>query len=160
MAIQRFRCKKCARCFNWLPPFLLPHKHYTISELAGAIEAYALKDAGQMKTWQTQETAEFSLETFRRWAACFRQLAPTLLKQARQLLAELKPGWRYEKDQRLFKAAIPAGKEELYQLFVLRDYFTSLITAKDYLPWLLFLRSTRFGVGMVGAKRDNVHQPP
>lgn len=123
--------------------------------MAPAIEAYALEGNGQVKTWQAQEMAAFSLETFRRWVACFRGLAPSFLRKARQLLAELKSGWKYEKDQRLFKAAVPDVKEELYQLFVLRDYFTSLIAAEDFLPWLVFLRSTRFGVGAAGLKRDN-----
>lgn len=158
--IQRFKCSSCGRTFNFLPPFLLPHKHYTVPEMAPAIAAYALGETGQVKTWQTQESAECSLETFRRWVTCFRQLAPDLLRRVRKLLAELKPGWKFEKDRRLFTAAVPEVKEVLYQLFVLRDYFTSLITAEDYLPWLLFLRSTRFRADGKGLKRDNLSQPP
>ncbi|MBU0673000.1 MAG: hypothetical protein KJ732_08250 [Candidatus Margulisbacteria bacterium] len=125
-----------------------------------AIEAYALGDVGQIKTWQAQETAEFSLETFRRWVASFRQLAPDLLKRVRQLLAKMKPDWKFEKDKRLFKATVADVKAELYQIFVLRDYFEHLIAKEDYLPWLIFLRSTRFGADGRGLKRDNGSHPP
>jgi len=125
-----------------------------------AIEAYALGDVGQIKTWQAQETAEFSLETFRRWVASFRQLAPDLLKRVRQLLAKMKPDWKFEKDKRLFKATVADVKAELYQIFVLRDYFEHLIAKEDYLPWLIFLRSTRFGADGSGLKRDNGSHPP
>lgn len=148
----------CGRCFNFLPPFLLPYKHYTVSDLAPAIEAYALGSDGQVKTWSArggQEMAEFSLETFRRWVVCFKQLAPDLLKRVRKLLAEMRPGWKFEKDRRLFKATIPDVKAGLYQLFVLREYFTSLIPAEDYLPWLIFMRSTRFANDGGGIIRNN-----
>lgn len=161
--IQRFKCSRCGRTVSFLPPFLLPHKHYTITDLAPAIEAYALGDTGQVKTWLAggeREAAEFSLETFRRWVVCFRQLAPDILKRVRKLLAELKPGWRFEKDQRLFSAAVPEVKADLYQLFILREYFSTLVAAEDYLPWLLFLRSTRFRADGKGLKRDNSPKPP
>lgn len=108
-----------------------------------------------MKTWQAQETAEFSLETFRRWVVCFQEMAPNLLRKARKLLAEMKPGWKYEKDRRLFKTTVPDVKAELYQLFVLREYFNYLVAEEDYFPWLIFLRSTRFGADGKGLTRDN-----
>lgn len=158
--IQRFLCKKCRRTFGFLPPFLLPHKHYTVSDLAPAIEAYALGGTGQVKTWQGQETTEFSMETFRRWTACFRKLAPVFLRRVRQLLAEMRPGWRFENDRRLFKTTVPEVKVELYRLFILRDYFNHLLAMEDYLPWLIFLQSTRFGVEGRKLKRDNLSNPP
>lgn len=160
MLIQRFLCKQCRRTFGFLPPFLFPHKHYTVSDLAPAIESYALGSVGLVKTYQEQETAEFSMETFRRWITCFRKLAPNLLKNVRQLLADMRPGWKFEKDRRLFNPAVPDVKRELYRLFVLRDYLSSLIAAEDYLPWLLFLESTRFGVDGMRLKRDNTNRPP
>lgn len=117
-------------------------------------------DNGQVKTWQTQTTAECSLETFRRWIVCLKQLAPGFLKGLRKLLAEMKPGWKFEKDRRLFKPLTHHAKAELYQLFVLRDYVPRLIAREDYWPWLNFLKSTRFGADGMGLKRDNLSQPP
>jgi len=131
-----------------------------LSDLAPAIEVYALGNVGQVKSWQEQATAEFSLETFRRWVGCLKGLAPNLLKMVRQLLAEIKPGWRYEKDARLFKPCLQSAKAELYQFFVLRDYFDHLIAREDYLPWLIFLRSTQFRADRRGLKRDNDRAGP
>lgn len=100
------------------------------------------------------------METFRRWIVCLRELAPGLLKKARQLLAEIKPSWKFEKDKRFFKADIADAKTALYQLFILRDHFTTIVSAKDYLPWLIFLKSTRFGADGNHLKRDNAPGPP
>ena len=167
--IQRYKCCGCGRTFSFLPPFLLPHKHYAVSDMAEAIEEYVLGEKGQVKTYQEQETAKFSLETFRRWTACFMQMAPSFLKKARKLLAEIKPCWRYEKDKRLFNADVSDVKKGLYQLFILRDYFTFLPDPEDWLPWLIFqsrlpitqfTKSTRFEADGRDLKRDNKPKSP
>lgn len=167
--IQRYKCCNCGRTFSFLPPFLLSHKHYAVSDMAPAIEVYALGGDGQIKTWQAQEAGEFSLETFRRWVVCFMRMAPGFLKKTRKLLADMKPCWKYERDKRLFNAAVSDLKKELHQLFVLRDYCTFLSAPEDWLPWLIFqsrstksqfTKTTRFEADGRGLKRDNKPKSP
>ncbi|MBI5452288.1 hypothetical protein HY945_02410 [Candidatus Gottesmanbacteria bacterium] len=116
-------------------------------------------------------------ETLWRWVNTFSAMAPELFKTARKILAELKPNFRFEKDKRLSAAAFPSAHSKiknqnlnlLYQIFILREYFNSLVEPKYFLVWLIFVNrqngsrkstSTRFTNDQKHLKRDNNLKPP
>jgi len=177
VSIQRFHCKDCESWFGWLPPFLLPRKHYTIPEIEPGIEAYVMGSRGLTKVFIALEALPCCLETLWRWIDTFAAMAKELHKIARETLAKLKPNFRFEKDKRLFSANFPLAQSKLkgqnlnllYQLFILREYFASLIEPKDFLVWLVFQKRlagqvksapTRFANDQKRLKRDNQPQPP
>ena len=186
MPVQRFQCKDCERCFNWLPPFLLPRKHYTIPEIEPGIEAYVTGSDGYTKTFQAKEDLPCCQETLWRWVDTFAVMAKELHSIARTALAKFKSSFKFEKDKRLFAADFPSALSRLknqnlnllYQLFILREYFTSLVEPKDFLVWLIFQKRltageksaptmyrngtwpTRFANDQNRLKRDNNPQPP
>jgi len=162
---------------GWLPPFLLPHKHYTVPEIEPGIEAYVTGSTGYTKIFQNLESLPCCQETLWRWLDTFAAMAKELCGIARETLAKFKPNFRFEKDKRLFSANFPSARSQnkqprlnlLYQLYVLREYFTSLVEPKDFLVWLIFISRlktgkksspTRFANDPNGLKRDNFPQPP
>lgn len=167
MEIQRFLCKDCGKHFSWLPPFLLPRKHYTITEIEPDMEEYLKGSTGYLKL----EDLACSLGTLRRWIDTFASMAPELFKTARKNLVKLKSNFKFEKDKRLSAADFPSAHSKiknhnlnfLYQVFILREYFSFLVKPEDFLVWLVFqtrLRQkkaspTRFGDDRNGIIRNN-----
>jgi hypothetical protein len=116
---------------------------------------------------------EFSVQTLKRWVAAFASMAKELHEIAQKTLAELKPNWKFEKDKRLFRTNFPSAHSEtknqnlnlLYQIFILREYFPSLVEPKDFLVWLIFVARlnptpTRFVDDANKRIRNNKPQPP
>lgn len=146
---------------------MLPCKHYAISEIEPDMEEYLKGSTGY---WELEDLA-CSLGTLRRWIDAFSLMAPELLKTARKILAELKPKFKFEKDKRLFKSDFPSAHSKIknhnlnlfYQVFILREYFSSLVKPEDFLVWLIFqVRMeqkksvpTRFGYDGGGIIRNN-----
>lgn len=158
----------CGACLGWLPPFLLPRKHYTIPEVEPGIEKYVTGHLGCLKTYCTLEDLACSFETLRRWIDTFASMATELFQTARKLLAELKPNWQPEKDKRLLSAKFPATHSMpknqnlnlLFQIFILREYFVSLVEPKHFLVWLIFVgrakpSPTQFAAGRSRQIRNN-----
>lgn len=146
MPILRLKCHDCGACLGWLPPFLLPNKHYTIAEIEPGIKAYVTGSAGYTKIFQAACTLPCCQETLWRWIGAFAALAKELNTIARKTLAQLKPNFKFEKDQRLLVSTFPAARATaknhnlnlLYQIFILQEYFASLVEQKDFLTWLVF----------------------
>lgn len=175
--IFRLKCNDCGACLGWLPPFLLPNKHYTIPEIEPGISAYALGSSGYTRTFWSLETLPCCQETLWRWINTFTGLAKELNTIARKTLAQLKPNFKFEKDKRLLAFAFPLARVKaknhnlnlLYQLFILREYFASLVEPKDFLVWLVFQKRlaagkkpvpTQFANDQNRLKRDNAPRPP
>ena len=104
-----------------------------------------------------------SVETLQNWVDCFSEQAKKMYQRARAILAEIKPGFRFEKDKRLSGYNFPqtysktrtSGRIHLYQLFILREYFVFMVEPEDFLVWLIFVsrqqgykktKTTRFGI--------------
>jgi len=155
---------------GWLPPFLLPRKHYTITEIEPGIEAYVRGSAGYTKTFQVAEVLPCCQETLWRWVNTLAAMAGELQTIARTALAKFKSNFKFEKDKRLLTPDFPPAQSKLkgqnlnllYQLFILREYFISLVEPKDFLVWLIFQKRlpTRFANDRSPLKRDNLPQPP
>jgi hypothetical protein len=177
ISIQRFYCKKCVKYFNWLPPFLIAHKHYTLSEIESGIEAYVTGSVGYVKTFQKLELLGCCQETLWRWVKTLSGLAGELYKIARQSLAAFKPSFRFEKDKRLLACNFPAAclasqnhnLQLFFQLYILREYFTAIVAPEDFLVWLIFQKQTlanksypptQFANDQPHLNRDNDSHPP
>jgi len=159
------KCKRCGVTFGWLPPFLLPHKHYTVHDVQQGIEKYVKGSDGYDKTLlKLPDELVFSVETLRNWVCCFAKQAKKLYQTARAILAELKPRSRFDKDKRLLNYSFPSahplakrnGLIHLYQLFILREYFVFTVKPEEFLVWLIFMgrlqkqknaKTTQLGLG-------------
>ncbi|MEA3507174.1 MAG: DUF6431 domain-containing protein [Elusimicrobiota bacterium] len=141
--IQRLYCNDCGSSRGWLPPFLLPYKHYPVNEVLPVVKRYLLGTTGTFITWLNTCRVNISFSTFRRWLKTLSQMAGKLHNIARRKLAQHKPFWRFEKDSRLSSAAFPmAGNpdmNELYQIFIMEDYFVFESVKRDnFFVWLIF----------------------
>ena len=94
-------------------------------------------------------------ESLWRWIDTFAAMARELHTTARAALAKFKSHFKFEKDKRLFNTNFLSAHSEvkqeglvfLYQVFVLREYFASLVEPKDFLVWLIFQKRLVTGNG-------------
>jgi hypothetical protein len=59
--VWRFRCTKCRKTFTRLPWFLIPHKHYAVREIEGALQHSYDGHKLTKAPWSAEES------TLRRW---------------------------------------------------------------------------------------------
>ncbi len=148
--IKRLHCNDCKATPGWLPPFLLPRKHYPISEVLPSVRNYLQGSEGVLTAWMNTPEAEISFSSFLRWLKTLSGMAGELYRIAVTVLAEWKPCWKFEKDKRMNTASFPlAGRcclNQLYQIFVMEDYFVfDSIQREDFFPWLIFQSRQRAG---------------
>jgi len=166
--IPRLHCESCGATPGWLPPFLLPHKHYSLETIEPAISAYITGTDGYVNCLSTLAVVEISDKTLFNWVAALSLQAKTFLLIAIRVLNQLKPHWNLEKDRRLSASFRPAARGEkqasldaLGQIYILREYFTSIVAPEYFLRWLIFqsrapiTKSTQLGNEPVGLIRDN-----
>jgi hypothetical protein len=153
---------------GWLPPFLLPHKHYSLETVEPAIEAYVSGTDGYVNCLSKLAVVDISAKTLFNWVAALSLQAKTFLQISLRVLTQLKPHWNLEKDRRLSASFRPAAHSEkqvslnaLGQIYILREYFTSIVPPEYFLRWLIFqtrapiTKPTQFGNEPVGLIRDN-----
>lgn len=168
MHIARLKCADCGATPGWLPPFLLPHKQYPLEVTEPAIEAYITGNSGYATCLSLLATVSITVKTLFNWVEALSQKSPQYVQIACQLLGSLKPQWAVEKDSRLstsFKPAAHGSKQaamdSLAQLYVLREYFASMIAPEYFLRWLIFQdralirRPTQLDNEPQGLIRDN-----
>jgi len=167
--IARLHCDACGASPGWLPPFLLPRKHYPLETIEPAIEAYVTGADGYVTCLSQSGTLSISAKTLFNWVAALSRQAPTFLHIALQVLTQLKPNWNLEKDPRLSAVFIPpcqkqgkqAAMDALGQIYILREYFSSLVAPDYFLCWLIFQtrppmsKPTQLGNEPLGLIRDN-----
>jgi hypothetical protein len=141
--VKRLFCKDCRAYRGWLPPFLLPYKHYAVSEMLPLVKTYLQGSSGCLKAWIDMPNAEISFCTFIRWLKSFAGIARRLHNIASKFLAERKPAWSFEKDKRMHAATFPLSRNHymnlLYQIFVMESYFVfDSVEREDFFVWLIF----------------------
>lgn len=115
------------------------------AELGAGIEAYLTGSEGYLKTCEQLPELPCCEQTLWNWVHHLAGMAQTLYRQAVTVLAEFKTNWKFENDDRLFATKFPLAvlTEKhgqltcLYQLFILRDYFTSIIEPGYFLVYRL-----------------------
>ena len=148
--VKRLHCNACGATPGVLPPFLLPHKHYPVTDVLPVVKDYLQGSEGLLTSWLNSAAAEISFSAFLRWLKILSDMAGDLHRIGASALAEWKPGWRFEKDKRMNAASFPlAGNvslNQLYQIFVMEDYFVfNSVSREDFFPWLIFQSRQRSG---------------
>ncbi|MBC8285902.1 MAG: hypothetical protein H8E42_00355 [Nitrospinae bacterium] len=169
MPIVRLQCADCGATPGWLPPFLLPHKQYPLETIEPAIEAYVTGVDGYVSCLSSLAEETISAKTLFAWVGVLSLQSKTFLNIVLQVLTQLKPNWNIEKDRRLSAGFIPSarnsekqmGLNALRQIYILREYFTSIVAPEYFLCWLIFQtrapmsRPTQLGNEPHGLIRDN-----
>lgn len=132
------------------------------------MKAYVTGSAGYTKIFQAAYTLPCCQETLWRWISAFATLAKELNTITRKTLAQLKPNFKFEKDQRLLASTFPAARATakshnlnlLYQIFILGEYFSSLVEPKDFLTWLVFQKRLVRGEKPVTTRFANDQNQP
>lgn len=93
--IRRFRCKKCKRTFNYLPPFLIAFKQYDLGSLGPSLLKIFEQGAAYLKA--TPEKIDFS--TIFRYTQYYLCKSKQIYEKMKEHLLRWLPSIQYEKDK-------------------------------------------------------------